>query len=159
MALSRCVNIDGLYLFGALSILGERKSEKELAELAERRKREDAHVEMSRMRREAEEVPLFPFMQQEYDTSNCVTVMFHNVCNIGKRFSKLRSIENDIGFRHADIIFLAECHTVFENRQNCTFKDGYVFIPGTDQLTHGRSLNSSHGQICLVKNSLKDKVL
>ena len=158
VALSRCVNIDGLYIYGVTSLLGKIKSEQELNDLAAMRSREDTNVEMRRMRRDAQEVELFPFMQPQYETSNCVTVMFHNVCNIGKYFSKLRSIENDIGFKHADVIFLVECHTVIENQRYCKYNDDYMFLPAKENLTHSSSINSSHGQICLVKRSLSDKV-
>lgn len=158
VALSRCVSIDGLYLYGARSILGQRKTQQELNELADRRSNEDTHVEMCRMREEAQELELYPFMQAGYDTSSSVTVMFQNVCNIGKYFSKLRSIDNDIGFQHADIIFLVECHTVIENLRNCKYNDDYMFVPSKEHLTYSSSINSSHGQICLVKRSLSHKV-
>jgi len=158
VALSRCEKLKGLYLLGTNSIRPKELTEKELIKKAAEKSVEKGRLEMIRLRTQAPLELKFDFAQEKYQTQH-LTVMFQNVCNIGDKFDKLFTIENNIGFRHADIIFLVECHTNIKNTKYCKFKkDEYTILPSKEELSHGTKINSSHGQICFVRKSIENRI-
>jgi len=157
VALSRCEKLSGLYLFGTKSIRPKQPSETELIKKAAERDAEKGRIEMQRLRKYAALKFKYDFATENYKTQH-LTVMFQNVNNIGDYFDKLFSIQNNIGYRHADIIFLVECHTNIKNINYLKIKDDYTLLPGKLLMSHGSNINSSHGQICFVRKSLEERV-
>jgi len=112
---------------------------------------------MNRLKTTAQVVCQYDFALEDYQTQH-LTVMYQNVNNIGDKFEKLFSINNNIGFRHADIIFLSECHTNIKNVQHIKYNENYSLLPGAHMLSYGIKLNSSHGQMCFIHNSIANRV-
>ena len=119
VALSRCVSLNGLFLFGTNSIKLKDLTEKELIKKTAEKNNESGKIEMNRA---------------------------------------LFSIKNNIGFRHADIIFLSECHININNVQHIKYNDNYTLLPGAHMLSYGIKLNSSHGQMCFIKDNIANRV-
>jgi len=155
VALSRCTKLSGLYLFNGRSILKKIISESKKSLLRQQIKNEPARKEIERMRNDPYR-NIFKCLDINYE-NNGLSVMFLNVCNIGKNFEKLNVIINDFGFRNADLILLVECHTVLDNfmyitRFNQNSNISFELVP--NRLTYGNWVNSSHGQIGLVRKGL-----
>jgi endonuclease/exonuclease/phosphatase family metal-dependent hydrolase len=157
VALSRCESLKGLFLFGTSSIRPKDLNEKDLRRKATEKSNESGKIEMNRLRTTAQVVLQYDFALENYQTQH-LTVMYQNVNNIGDKFEKLFSINNNIGFRHADIIFLSECHTNIKNVQHIKYNDNYSLLPGAHMLSYGIKLNSSHGQMCFIHSSIANRV-
>ena len=161
VALSRCKTLNGIYLFGARSVRkGPMLSEREL--FIKKKEQDNAvnghRLEMTRLRKDP--FPnVYPFAKFDYiPEENKLNFFVLNVENIGNYFDKLKSIEMDLGFRHADLIFLVECHSVKTNRKYCEYspKDNkYYLIPEQNNLMCGVGFNTASGMICLAKKSIE----
>ena len=171
-ALSRCRSLDGLYLFNE-----KHKSGKLTLSTVKKGELEDKAIqkEMKRLRLPHNSlVNAFLFAEEKYSTPDCLNVMHLHVAGIGDNYEKLKEISNDVGFRHADIIFLVGCrHTkALRNSnftdpvyRNCDNQDYYLIqdeymrflTAGTDIRFNNKLEKNKFGMICLVKKYRKRK--
>ena len=170
-ALSRCRSLDGLYLFNE-----KHKSGKLTLSTVKKGELEDKAIqkEMKRLRLPQNSlVNAFLFAEEKYSTPDCLNVMHLHVAGIGDNYEKLKEISNDVGFRHADIIFLVGCrHTkALRNSnftdpvyRNCDNQDYYLiqdpylrFLTAGADLRYHKLEKSKFGMICLVKKYRKRK--
>ena len=171
-ALSRCRSLDGLYLFNE-----KHKSGKLTLSTVKKGELEDKAIqkEMKRLRLPQNSlVNAFLFAEEKYSTPDCLNVMHLHVAGIGDNYEKLKEISNDVGFRHADIIFLVGCrHTkALRNSnftdpvyRNCDNQDYYLIqdeymrflTAGTDIRFNNKLEKNKFGMICLVKKYRKRK--
>ena len=166
-ALSRCRSLDGLYLFNE-----KHKSGKLTLSTVKKGELEDKAIqkEMKRLRLPHNSlVNAFLFAEEKYSTPDCLNVMHLHVAGIGDNYEKLKEISNDVGFRHADIIFLVGCrHTkALRNSnftdpvyRNCDNQDYYLiqdpdlrFLTAGPDIKHHKLEKNKFGMICLVKKN------
>jgi hypothetical protein len=170
-ALSRCRSLDGLYLFNE-----RNKNRKLYKTIPKKGELEEKAIqkEMKRLRlTENSLVNAFVFAEEKYSTPDCLNVMHLHVAGIGDNYEKLKEISNDVGFRHADIIFLVGCrHTkALRNSnftdpvyRNCDNQDYYLiqdpylrFLTAGADLRYHKLEKNKFGMICLVKKYRKRK--
>lgn len=160
---SRVESLAGLYLIlpNATSIRPIVPSAAMLRRKKNQLDENAAKNEMKRMKKEAMLINAFPFAEENYtdiENEKQINMMSLNVQGLGNNFIKLQAIENDPGFRHADLIFLNGCGIV-NGVKSVNFKTkNHAYFNSYISTYYGVQTNDNWGSICLIKKELRDRI-
>lgn len=123
VAYTRVRDINRLFIldyFDPRLVQNGRKTKKDLEELRKKIEQEAPNVMIRSMKRDKPFINYFPFMDADYVKPQ-LTIMFHNVNHVKSNLEKLDLVENDFGFKSADIIFLISTGLYYCNNNLETF--------------------------------------
>ena len=163
VAMSRATNLNGLYLFGAKSILSDSirnisKKQKE-AEIEKREKSDDVRKEMKRLREESlfknafESLDLIGSNRQHKQCrqgENRIFCLFQNIQHFNPKRDILRK---DFSYLSMDVILLTEAHNLTQYKYQAEHLfDNFELIHFSSAI----SRQASSGQLCFVNKRIRD---
>ena len=160
VAFSRVTTLNGLYLFGARSILTPQieamSSAKKLKYIEKETHKKDVYIEKLRLNQSENRMTnIYRFLEQR-KKDKYLTIMFNNIRSTG--FYKLRRIATDHGFLKSDLILLSECHVHFNKDTKDQAQQYTIENYQLKYISGSKKSNNSHGQICYTSDNIKDSV-